>query len=212
MLGCSSPPVTSASSRKRARLSGRSAWTSLISFNATSRLSFFVAGYGDFAQRALGVRTEDAEARSGGSRGADGKIPRLLAGRFAADGGDSVERRLHAGIGHRAELARGVAERADRGQALLRVVIVLANMGVDQRREQVAIRPRERILGNEYLAQRFGLLQHPGVHGRDQGVAADEVHLQGENAEEQIAIVFGRSRFSRGRVETTAALRTGNFG
>jgi len=25
--------------------------------------------------------------------------------------------------------------------------------------------------------ERFGLVQHPGVHGGDEGVAADEVHL-----------------------------------
>ena len=38
------------------------------------------------------------------------------------------------------------------------------------------------------LAQRPGLVQHPGVHGGDQGVAGDEVHLQRQDAEEQVAV------------------------
>jgi hypothetical protein len=29
---------------------------------------------------------------------------------------------------------------------------------------------------------------NPGVHGRDQGVAADEVHLQSQDAEQQVAV------------------------
>src|SRR6266446_1233666 len=40
----------------------------------------------------------------------------------------------------------------------------------------------------EDLSQRFGLVQDPGVHGLDQGVAADEVHLQREDAEQQVTV------------------------
>ena len=42
------------------------------------------------------------------------------------------------------------------------------------------------------LAERLGLVQHPGVHGRDEGVAADEVHLQSQDAEEEVAVAAGR--------------------
>jgi hypothetical protein len=32
------------------------------------------------------------------------------------------------------------------------------------------------------------LVQYPGVHGLDERVAACEIHLQGEDAEQQIAV------------------------
>jgi hypothetical protein len=41
---------------------------------------------------------------------------------------------------------------------------------------------------DQHLAERPGLVQHPGVHGGDQGGAVDEVHLEGHDAEEQIAV------------------------
>ena len=40
----------------------------------------------------------------------------------------------------------------------------------------------------EDLAQRGRLVQHPGVHGGDQGVPGDEVHLQGDDTEQKVSI------------------------
>ena len=40
----------------------------------------------------------------------------------------------------------------------------------------------------EDLAQRRLLAEHPGVHGVEQLLARDEVHLQGEQAEHQVAV------------------------
>jgi hypothetical protein len=57
--------------------------------------------------------------------------------------------------------------------------------------EYVALVGTERVLFNEYVAERLGLILYPGVHGGDEGVAAEEVHLQGQNAEEQIAVGVG---------------------
>ena len=49
----------------------------------------------------------------------------------------------------------------------------------------------QRPLLQEDLAQGFVFLQHPGVHGPDEGVSRDEVHLQGEDAEQQVAVGKG---------------------
>src|SRR5262249_38696026 len=57
-------------------------------------------------------------------------------------------------------------------------------------------------LFHQDLSQRFGLLQHPGVHGRDEAVAADEIHLQGQDTEEEIPIgsYWGVSRDVFGKI------------
>jgi hypothetical protein len=36
--------------------------------------------------------------------------------------------------------------------------------------------------------QRFAFVQHPGVHRRDQRVAVDEVHLEGQDAKQEDAV------------------------
>ena len=45
---------------------------------------------------------------------------------------------------------------------------------------------------NENVAQRALLVEHPDVHGRQERIAADEVHLQGKDAEEQVAVSVQR--------------------
>ena len=62
MPGCSSPPVISASSRKRALLWGSAACDSWISFRATSRFEPAVAGHEHLAQAAASQRPEELEA------------------------------------------------------------------------------------------------------------------------------------------------------
>jgi hypothetical protein len=43
----------------------------------------------------------------------------------------------------------------------------------------------------EELAQGHVFVQHPGVHGRHQLVAVDEVHLQGQDAKQEVAVGQG---------------------
>jgi hypothetical protein len=38
------------------------------------------------------------------------------------------------------------------------------------------------------LSQILVLVEYPRLHGRDEGVAADELHLQGQDAEQQVAV------------------------
>jgi hypothetical protein len=49
----------------------------------------------------------------------------------------------------------------------------------------------------EDVAERLGLVEYPSVHGRDQGVAADEVHLQRQDAEQQVTVGRGAGRWMR---------------
>ena len=44
---------------------------------------------------------------------------------------------------------------------------------------------------DEDLAKRLGLFQHPGVHGGEKRLATDKVHLQGEDAEQEVAVGAG---------------------
>jgi hypothetical protein len=47
------------------------------------------------------------------------------------------------------------------------------------------------VLGEQDFSEWLLFVEHPSVHGGDERVAVDEVHLQGENAEQQIAIGVG---------------------
>jgi hypothetical protein len=62
---------------------------------------------------------------------------------------------------------------------------------VDQRLQQAAPGLSEVAALDEDLAERFRLVQRPGVHPGDEGVAGDEVDLQREDAEEQVAVGVG---------------------
>src|SRR5262249_52864323 len=70
--------------------------------------------------------------------------------------------------------------------------------------EQFAVVQAEGALLYKDQPEWLGLVEHPGVHGRDQGVAADKVHLQGENAKQQIP-VRGRRRWHGGTSNENAA-------
>jgi hypothetical protein len=80
------------------------------------------------------------------------------------------------------------ANGVDCGQAPFRVVVVhlevLGNQGFEQGMRVVSQSP----LIEEDAAERFTLVQNPGIHGFDQRVAGDEIHLHREDAEEQIAV------------------------
>ena len=81
----------------------------------------------------------------------------------------------------------GRAERAEGGQAPLGVAAVLLEVLADQGLEQGVGARRQGARSTQDLAQGPGLVGDPGVEGGEQGVAVDEVDLQGEEAEEQVA-------------------------
>lgn len=61
-------------------------------------------------------------------------------------------------------------------------------MLLDERVESRLGLRSQRALLNQNLAERLGFLQHPSVHRRNQRIPADEVHLQRQDAEEEIAV------------------------
>src|SRR5207249_4167580 len=79
-------------------------------------------------------------------------------------------------------------------QAALRVVIVNPQMLDDEAIQRVELPRRQVPLFEQNLAEPLLLGEHPGMHAGDQRVAADKVHLQSENAKQQVAI--GTRRFT----------------
>jgi hypothetical protein len=49
----------------------------------------------------------------------------------------------------------------------------------------------EDLLRDEDFSKGAFLVEHPGVQGGDEGVAVEEVHLQGQDTEKQVAIGVG---------------------
>ena len=95
---------------------------------------------------------------------------------------------LKVDVGQAAEV---VGHRADRAQCLQApggVAAVGADVLVDQGFEQLTARPGEIAALDEQCSERRFLANDPGVHRREQGVAGDEVHLRGQNTQEQVAV------------------------
>jgi hypothetical protein len=80
------------------------------------------------------------------------------------------------------------AEGVDRGQALLGVAFVHLQVLLDQGLQQEMGITTEVALLHQDLPQGPGLVQDPGIHGLDEGIAADKVHLQRQDAKEKVAV------------------------
>jgi hypothetical protein len=76
-------------------------------------------------------------------------------------------------------------------QALVGVVAVHRPMRLDRRHQQVVLAGLQRALREKDIAQRAALVEDSGLKGGDEGIVVDEVHLQGQNAKEQMAIERG---------------------
>jgi hypothetical protein len=74
---------------------------------------------------------------------------------------------LHVRVGDLFQVPPRRANRTERRQTLLRIVVVHLQMSLDQRFEQFTIRRLESPLLDEDLPQRLGLVEDPGVHGGD---------------------------------------------
>jgi hypothetical protein len=61
-------------------------------------------------------------------------------------------------------------------------------MLLDQGVQQVFAAGREVASLDQKFAQRLGLGEHPCLHGADEAVPGDEVHLKGEDAEEKVSV------------------------
>ena len=77
------------------------------------------------------------------------------------------------------------------GEATLGAVAMHRNVLLDECVKQQASVRGEISDCNEVISQRTLLVEHPGIHRRDQLVGADEVHLHGKDAEKEVAISGG---------------------
>jgi hypothetical protein len=102
--------------------------------------------------------------------------------------GGPGEAGLHVGVGEAAQVVAEGVRHGDGCQALVGVVVVGLEVLGEQVVERLTPLGGELPLFLQDLTERPGLVEHPGLHGGEQGVAADEVHLQGQHAVEQVAI------------------------
>jgi hypothetical protein len=77
---------------------------------------------------------------------------------------------------------------AHRGQAFANFAPVQLHVLLDQCLQYLSARRRQITPLNQKVDQSPCLIEHPRLHRRDQLVAGDEVHLQRQDAEQQIAV------------------------
>ena len=192
MPGCSSLPVISASRTNRARLPRSSAYRSLISLKATSRSSSSSSATETTPSPPLacGRTTRNRPFQEVGSPselggaglGSGRPTGRPSRGLQVADAG------LEVGVGELAEVVGHRADRAEGLQAPGGVAAVGADVLVDEGFEQVPARLRQVAPLDEQGPQRRLLADDPGVHRLEEGVAGDEIHLLGQDAQQQVAV------------------------
>ncbi len=72
-------------------------------------------------------------------------------------------------------------------------VALLAILHLTKAAQRKLLLRAQGLLITQDLPEGFGFVDHPGVHGGDQGRGTDEVHLQGKDAEEEVAVGMHRS-------------------
>jgi len=137
------------------------------------------------------VRPQDAKARARGGGRSHERLRRERIGRRAI-GRQASQARLHIAIGNALEFSDPRAFGTDSVQALLRVAAVLLEVRFDECFEELPVFGAQGIVLVKNLRQRPGLGEHPGVHGSNELVARDEVHLQRQNAKEKVMVGHGR--------------------
>src|SRR5262249_26891850 len=161
-------------------------------------VQFEVLGHEDLTQAPAGMGARDPVAQRG-CRG-------FFAGRCMGERGLGSDRRARGQAGQgRLDLAIAqplellLQRRLDRQrrQALPGIVLVRLEVFLDQGMEELKSFGAQIALAGEDLAERLGLVEHPGLHRGHQALLADELHLEGEHAEKQIAVGSSRSRRSR---------------
>jgi hypothetical protein len=92
---------------------------------------------------------------------------------------------------------------------VLGVAAVVLDVPVDDRLHQGVFLRGQAALFDQDLPQGLVLGEHPGAHRRQEGVAGDEVHLQGQDAEQQVAVGGRGTRrgFGHGRASSLGSGR-----
>ena len=92
------------------------------------------------------------------------------------------------GVAERGEALAGGAAGGDGGEAPLGVAAVLLQVQADHRLDAGALLGVEVAAGGEVVGQGPGLVAGPGLEGGDELALVDQAVLQGEQAEEQVAV------------------------
>ena len=155
-------------------------------------VKFVVQRHRDDAEPAAGVRPDHPEpAVPGGGHAERGRHAGLeRVGRWGdrLAGAEVAEAGLEVGVGDPAEVLGHRADRAEGLQAPGGVAAVGPDVLVDQGFEQGVTRLRQVAPLDEQGPQWGFLADDPGVHRREEGVAGDEVHLLGQDAQQQVAV------------------------
>ena len=102
--------------------------------------------------------------------------------------GDVGQAGLEIGIGDPGEVLSHRADGAEVLQALLGIATELLQVLGDEGLQQVVLVGFQGAAVAEDLAEGDGTVVHPATEGVEQGVAVDEVVLEGQQAEEQVAV------------------------
>src|SRR5262249_13225141 len=146
------------------------------------------AGEGDATQAPLGVRPDDAKARGGGGGGSYRAATARVGGPVRTGGDDPSEGGPELGIADAPHVPPGRPTRGDRAQAPDVIIVVLAQVFFGKGSEQAGWGARQGSLFGEDLTERSGLIQDPGVHPGNQGVARSQAHARRQDPEEQVAL------------------------
>ena len=115
---------------------------------------------------------------------------------------------LHIAVGDRGEVAAQRFDRTECGQTGVGPAAVESDMLVDERIQQLARIAGEGARRKQMVGKGALLVENPGVHSRDELLGADEVHLNGEDAEEEVSIGdsagHGSDRVTVGKEETAS--------
>ena len=167
--------------------------------------------HGHDAEPPLGIRTHDQEATVVRRRRAERldppRHPRLAPSpirrsppRAKRPGHRSVhvgDAGLHIGVGEPADVLDNGCDRADRLQAPRRIAAVGVHMFLDERLEDPAAGGGQIAPLHEHLAERLILPQQPGVHRAEEPVARHEIHLVGQDSQQEISIGVTGHRIPR---------------
>ena len=151
-----------------------------------------VEGHEDGAQAALGVGPEDAEPLAvGGGRadGVAGGAVGVAVGVGRAEAEPTWARvASRSGSPSRGQALAGGAAGGDGGQALLGVAAVLLEVAGHQGLDGGSVVGVEVAAADEVVGQGAGLVERPGLEGGDELALVDQAVLQGQQAEEQVAV------------------------
>ena len=175
-------------------------------------VQLLVQRHEDSAQAAAGVGAEDAESLAvagGGAEGvgggAFGVVVAVAVG--AEDAAD--ERRVDLRVADGGEAPPDRRPDPDGGEALLRVAAVLLEVLGGQRLDQPALLDVEMAEGLEVVVQGPGLVAGPGVEGGHELGLVDQADLEGQQAEEEVAVGVGGHRvYLRATVRGRDVLRS----